>query len=411
MGKKVAIIACALALPGEKGYTRFTFLADLLVENGYKVDLYTSTFNHWEKAQRDENKVNEIRKSTKYNIILGYEPGYKKNVDLARVVSHVKLSGNIVKELKVQNEKEKYDLIYAVIPDNFLSEKVCKFGKKHNIPVIIDVEDLWPEGMKQEFDVPVISDILYSPFSLTAWLTYKYADAFVGTSDEYRDEPLKYHADIEKKRITVYVGCDLDVFDRGVEQNVSQIEKEDDEFWFIYTGTLGTSYDIETLIRAAQEIREKGYEKIKFKILGGGPLEEQLKEIAIERSCEVEFLGYQPYEVMAAYLVKADVTVNSFVKKASQSIVNKVGDYLAASKPMINTCASKEFQQKVKNDGFGVNVEAENVDELVKAILYFYNNPDKCKECGAIARRIAESEFDRKTTYNRIVELIESLIF
>ena len=49
---------------------------------------------------------------------------------------------------------------------------------------------------------------------------------------------------------------------------------------------------------------------------------------------------------MAAYLAKSDILVNSFVKKAPQSIVTKIGDYLAAGKPMINTCMSPEFRQK-----------------------------------------------------------------
>ena len=44
--KKIAIIAMATALKNEKGYTRFTFLADMLVKRGYEVDLITSSFQH-----------------------------------------------------------------------------------------------------------------------------------------------------------------------------------------------------------------------------------------------------------------------------------------------------------------------------------------------------------------------------
>ena len=105
MGKKVAIIACALGLPGEKGYSRFPYLANMLCEQGYDVDLYTSTFNHWEKAQRDHKKIEMIQASVPYNIILSYEPGYKKNIDLRRIISHKKLAKNIVKSLEVNQKK------------------------------------------------------------------------------------------------------------------------------------------------------------------------------------------------------------------------------------------------------------------------------------------------------------------
>ena len=96
MKKRIAIIACALGLPGEKGYSRFPYLANMLCEKGYDVDLYTSTFNHWEKAQRDVNAVKAIKKTVPYNIVLAYEPGYKKNVDIRRIISHKRLAKNIL---------------------------------------------------------------------------------------------------------------------------------------------------------------------------------------------------------------------------------------------------------------------------------------------------------------------------
>lgn len=410
MNEKVAVIACAMALPGEKGYTRFSYLSKLLCDHGYEVDLYTSTFNHWEKAQRNSSIIKEIQKKVPYSIKMGYEPGYKRNVDIHRVLSHRQLSSNILKIIKSENRKEKYSLIYCVIPDNLLAAKISKFGSRNAIPVIIDIEDLWPEGMKLVFNKPIISDIVFYPFSYFAKKAYKHAVAFVGTSDEYRDEPIKYNQGAEKERITVYVGCDLDVFDKGVSQYSTDIEKKEGEFWIIYTGTIGSSYDIETLIKAAQIIKKEGYDDIKIKILGGGPLEAKCKLIATERECNVDFLGYQPYEKMAAYISKSDVTVNSFVKSAPQSIVNKVGDYLAGGKPMINTLHSKEFRIKVETDGFGMNVEAEDEDALANAILYYYKNPIERNKCGIIARKIAEEQFDRKNSYSAIENLISKKI-
>ena len=39
--------------PEVKGATRYTFLANMLVQHGYSVDFVTSTFQHWDKEQRD----------------------------------------------------------------------------------------------------------------------------------------------------------------------------------------------------------------------------------------------------------------------------------------------------------------------------------------------------------------------
>ena len=112
---------------------------------------------------------------------------------------------------------------------------------------------------------------------------------------------------------------------------------------------------------------------------------------------------------MAAYLKKSDILVNSFVKKAPQSIVTKIGDYLAAGKAMINTCMSPEFRKKVETDGFGVNIMPEDEEVLADAIERLYENEKMREEMGKQARKIAEEQFDRPESYKKIVELIREL--
>ena len=117
-----------------------------------------------------------------------------------------------------------------------------------------------------------------------------------------------------------------------------------------------------------------------------------------------------PYPRMAAYLSKSDIVINSFVRKAPQSIVNKIGDYLSAGKPMINTCSSPELREKVKKDGTGCNVLAEDRDKLATLIKKMYKNPKKLQVMGENARRIAEAEFDRKESYKVIEQCISALL-
>lgn len=401
--KKIAIVTLAVALGNEKGYSRFWFLANLLSKN-YEIDLITSTFQHWEKKQRNVDGISSVNKP--FNVKLAFEPGYKKNVDIKRFYSHKIAVKNIIKIL----EKKKYDLIYCIIPDNNMAATVGKYAKKNGIKYIVDVEDLWPEAMQMVSPLPqTLNNILFSSFRRKAKVAYEYADAFVGTSDEYRDVPMVKYGITGKPSITVYVGCDLDEFDSGASEFLGRIEKLDNEFWVTYAGNLGSSYDIPTLMRVAQELYND-YPNIRIKILGSGPLEDDFKNIAIERPCNVDFVGYTPYRKMAAYLVKSDVLINSFIKKAPQSIVTKIGDYLAAGRPMINTLSSTEFREKVDKDGFGINIEAENVDLLKKVILDLYTNETLCFKMGKKARKIAEGEFDRKTSYRRIEKLVSKLI-
>ena len=112
---------------------------------------------------------------------------------------------------------------------------------------------------------------------------------------------------------------------------------------------------------------------------------------------------------MAAYLTASDVTVNSLKKDAAQSIVTKIGDYLAAGKPMINTGSSEEFQMKVKTDGFGVNVVAEDAQALADAITDLTKRPNRRRIMGTRARDVAVAQFDQDHSYLAIVKLIRNL--
>ena len=93
-----------------------------------------------------------------------------------------------------------------------------------------------------------------------------------------------------------------------------------------------------------------------------------------------------------------------------QSIVTKIGDYLASSKPMINTGSSPEFRAKVATDGFGFNVDAEDEQALAHIIVELANNPSMCKIMGTKGRVIAETEFDQAHSYQKIVDLIRNLL-
>lgn len=403
--KKLAVVTMGVKLGNEtKGYDRFKFLSAMLVKAGFEVDLITTTFQHWEKKQRDISDPSYGAEP--FNVVFIEEPGYRKNIDLKRVSSHAKAAKNLADYFQKHGD---YDLLYAEIPPNDVALVCAKYAQEKDVPFVADVNDLWPEAMRMVVDIPLISDILFYPLARDARETYRRCTAVVGTSDEYASRPL-LDTDEPIEHITVYVGNEVGAFDEEARQEESAVAKPDEEFWVTYAGTIGASYDIKTMVLAADLLKKNGHGDIVFKILGGGPDKDDLEKLADALDCKVDFVGYMPHSVMAAYLVKSDVLVNSFVRKAPQSIVTKIGDYLAAGKPMINTCMSPEFRNKVELDGFGLNIEPEDPEILATAVLDLKRNPCLRKTMGISARNVAEAEFDRPVAYQRIVDLIDKLI-
>lgn len=401
-----------------RGYTRFRFLSELLAREGFAVDLITSSFQHWDKAQR--NVDDPSYRGLPYRVVFIDEPGYKKNLDVKRILSHRTAAKNLAAHFKraFAADSRAYDLIYAEIPPNDVARAAAEAACAHQIPFVADINDLWPEAMRMVFDVPVLSTLALCPFARDARRTYELLDAAVGTSDEYAARPAKDRAK-PYRRLTVYVGNDLAAFDRGAEERAVDVEKPAGEIWAVYAGTLGASYDIATLVRAGAQLeaarRRAGSAQaaragaIRVKILGDGPDRASLEALARKLNAPVDFIGYAPYDLMAAYLVASDMTVNSLVETAPQSIVTKIGDYLASENPLINTGASQEFRRKVDADGFGLNVKPGDPDELARAIVYLACHPGRRAIMAARARLIAETEFDQAHSYQAIVNLVRNL--
>lgn len=252
--------------------------------------------------------------------------------------------------------------------------------------------------------------MLLAPIYKLAENVYKNADAIVGTSHEYTKRALKNQTRTILNK-TVYVGCDLDVFDNGVQKFANEIYKKEGEYWVTYAGSIGTSYDIKTLVEVGKKLIDRDKKNIMIKILGTGPLKDELERLSQKWECSnVEFCGYIEYSKMAAVLSKSDILINSFRKGAPQSIVNKVGDYLAAGRPMINTLESVEFCELVNKYRVGINIEAENTDGLFNAIIKILEDSALYKELSNNARMVAEKYFDRKASYLEIVKLVDETI-
>lgn len=418
--KRIAVVTMGVKLGDEtRGYTRFRFLSELLAREGFEVDLVTSSFQHWDKAHRDTSKA--CYRDLPYRVVFIDEPGYTKNLDLARIRSHRVAAKNL--RAHFERSAGAYDLVYAEIPPNDVARVCAEAADAQGIPFVADINDLWPEAMRMVVDVPVVSDVAFYPFARDAKRVYRLLTAAVGTSDEYAARPAK---DRERPypRATVYVGNDLAAFDEGARVHASEVDKPEGELWVTYAGTLGASYDVATLVEAAALLERRRLARtaspnddgspalppVRVKVLGDGPDREKLEALAAQLDAPADFLGYTAYELMAAYLRASDIVVNSLVKSAAQSIVTKIGDYLASGNPMINTGSSPEFRAKVSADGFGMNVEAEDAEALADAIAKLAGHASLRKIMGSKARAVAEKEFDQPRAYREIVDLLRTLL-
>lgn len=386
----------------EKASARYSTLANMIVARGYQLEVITSTFYHGTKSQRNFNS--DFFEQFPFKVTLQYEPGYPRNVCLQRFYSQSVFAKNVLKYLK---KRKRPDVIYCVIPSTDVAYKISKFAKAEGIPFIIDIQDLWPEAFKVAVNIPLVSDLAFYPIKRKAEIAYSNADKIVAVSQTYVDRAKRVNSKYQCA-IPIYLGIELAEFNQIAESR-PMLRKPGDGFWIAYIGTLGHSYDIMCVIRAIKVLKDKGIDDIYFYVMGYGPLEQKFRDFANEQgvSDNVIFTGRLVYSDMVQRLCECDVAINPIVPNAAQSITNKHGDYFASKLPIISTQNSAEYQALLERYEAGINCSCGNYEELAKSILYLKENPAVRKQMGVNSGRVARELFDRRTTYKKIVDLLE----
>lgn len=373
---------------------RFSYLANMLSENGHDVEIITSDFYHITKEPRSY-----YPDRLKYKVTFLHEPGYQRNVCFQRFCSHHIWGKNVKKYL---NDRKKPDVIYSSIPSLDGPSFAAKYCEKEHVRFVIDVQDLWPEAFQMVLNIPVISNIIFSPFKALANGIYKRADAICAVSDTYCERAKRVNHKV-KEATTVFLGTDLSSFDKYTIGKPI-LDKKTEEIWLAYCGTLGSSYDLMIVIDALAILNDK---RVRFIVMGDGPKMDQFKSYATEKGIKAEFVGRIKYNEMCRLLCSCDITVNPIVHMAAQSIINKHADYAASGLPVVSTQENDEYRRLIDQYNMGFNCENGNAKDLAEKIRILANNEEMRKRMGRNARRCAEERFDRAYTYRLLINEIE----
>lgn len=379
--------------------SRFLTIADLLVSNGHTVRIVTTDFIHSAKKH-----IHNVKNYKNCELITLHEPGYQKNISVKRFRSHNILSKNLKKWLSTI---EKPDAIYCAVPSLDFAYEAAKFALNNGVKFVLDIQDLWPEAFEMVLNVPFVTKLLFAPLRIKANYIYKASSRVLAVSQTYINRAGWVNKSANPED-AVFLGTQLSRFD-SYKSNPSALEKDSDEIWLGYVGTLGNSYDLKTVMDSMELLKGKSYyNKLKFIVVGDGPLRQEFEDYAKEKNLNVHFTGMLPYPQMVATLCKCDIAINPIRKKSAGSIINKHGDYAAAGIAVVNTQESPEYRLLVEKYGMGVNCNCEDAVDMADKIQPLLESEHLRVKMGKQARKCAEELFDRKKTYTRIIDAIEN---
>lgn len=397
-------------LPGESFRPgRYAFLGHLLADRGHNVTWWSSNFCHGTKDFRG-NGGERIRASENLEIILVKTPRYSHNLSLRRIWNHYTYARGFLAQATTYPQAP--DVIIASVPPLLAARAALSWAQKRGARAIVDIQDIWPEAFDVAFAPrfrPVARMLLW-PIRRLADRIYDRADGITAVSQKFLIRGVSVSR-CKQKGIVVPLCVDIRLYDQCLDRqdvDVTYAKHAAAEFWAIYIGTIGKSYDIKTILQAASKMGAD-LPDIKFLVVGDGPQLAEMQRFAQrEGLLNVTFIGMMSYVHLTHLMRHCDAGLNAIAFGSGISMPNKCFDYMAAGLPLVNSIEG-ELQQMIAEENIGLQYKAGDAESLMNAVVQLYRNPPERLAMGARARRLAQEKFDMNATYATFERLVTTL--
>jgi glycosyltransferase involved in cell wall biosynthesis len=402
---RVWIVSVGEPLPTDGKNTRLRRmgnLSDCIAQEGHMVDWFSVSFDHYKKIQRCKNNE-DIQIDDNFTMHLVYTNGYKKNVSLSRVIHHIVAGRKINQKM---NSIKKPDIIIASMEPLEVSAVVTKYGIKNNVPVVIDIRDLWPEIYYQV--LPYYLHFMITPYIQLCRLklrkTMSMAYSIIGLSDEFLNYGLRF-AGREKKALDrvfpiAYPNYNYNKYKQDFRKYWSKYGVEADDFLIVFFGNFGKQFNFQSIIEASSLLKDN--RKIKFVLCGTGL---QLEDVKNRVSDNVIFPGWIEKEQILSLAANASLGIAPYIDSINytHNTPNKFGEYLSASLPILVSVSGSMENLLSKNQcGFRYNSSS----KLADIINNYFDDKDKLIKHSKNARKLYEQQFNGDIVYKKILDYL-----
>ncbi|NQT39443.1 MAG: glycosyltransferase family 4 protein [Planctomycetes bacterium] len=384
--------------PDEAGGTRSYEMAREAVARGHEVHMVTTDRTGggrgWTRTA--ESGIHVHRYPVAYSSKMGYIRRIRAFFEFAWAASQkaAKLPG---------------DVVYATSTPLTIAFPGVHAARKHSIPMVFEVRDLWPE-------TPIAVGALRNPLTIAAarWLerfAYRNAAHIVALSPGMKEGVVRTGYPAEKVTVLPNIS-DRKRF--GVSAEVG-IEFRRRYAWLqdrplvVYAGALGVVNRVDYLARLAQAVARRDPE-IRFLVVGSGKEEEKVRRVAGELAVldrNFFMLPPVPKADMPAILSAADMctSVVQDTKEMWNNCANKVFDAHAAGRPILINHQGWHAD-RIRETGCGLVLHPQDVESSADELVAAIRDRGWLDRACAASRRVAKERFDRDTLAAQWVSVV-----
>ena len=389
---------------------RINDICDGFVEKGYSVEVLCGIPNYPVGQFFNGYGITKNRRQNKDEIKIRrcFEIKRGKNTNIRIFLNYISFPISSIFSLPYLL-RQKYDKIFLFNTSPvMMSYAGIVLGRLKKIETTMYVLDLWPENLYSVLNVK--SKLLRVVALRVSNWHYRKTDKLIANSKKLREVLIDRTGKDENKIIYIPQFCEK-VFEATVVDE-ELVNRFSSTFNIVFTGNISPAQSFETVINAAKILRSKGYDDIKWIIVGDGMSRVWLEnEVKIENLSGVfEFTGRIPMEDIPKYTHMADglFACLSKTEMLDCTLPAKVFSYYAAGRPLI-LAMDGEIQEIVKESGAGYIADAEDSAALADAVIKLYSVTKEEREVmGESAKKYYFEHFERDKNMEKLIGFLES---
>jgi glycosyltransferase involved in cell wall biosynthesis len=406
MSKTVWIVNQYASTP-DYGYAgRHYYLGKELAKLGYNVYLIASGSHHLLREYPVVDSSLEYEHvAERFTVVWCKLPQYGQAHSKVRILGWFLFPWRIRKLAKLIPQSP--DVVLCSSPSllSFLGAK--RLAKNFKARLVFEVRDIWPLTL---MDIGGYSP--KHPFiRLLQWVedkAYRDSDRVVSNLKNAVEHMTSRGMDGEKFTWVPNGFCAEEV---GLNAPLNDRAKKQlpvGKFVVGYTGTLGVANALDTLIEAAEKLKDNS--DIAFVLVGDGKERSSLQKLVAEKGLNnVWFVDSIPKVEIQAVLSQFDVCYIGWRRDSLYRFgigANKIPEYLFSSRPVIHSYSGN--CDPITEANAGIRCPAEDDQQLAEAVLRLYRmTPEERSRMGANGRKAAEQQYE----YCQLAEKLAEVLF
>ncbi|MDO8263081.1 MAG: glycosyltransferase family 4 protein [Gallionella sp.] len=296
---------------------------------------------------------------------------------------------------------KRFDVVFVFEPSPItVGLPAILLGKLKHAPVILWVQDLWPDTLVAVN--AVTSHRLLAAVGSMVRFIYKRCVLVLGQSHGFLDRIAAYCDDTAK--IRYFPNWAEDAPATADVTPAPEIPLKGDTFDILFAGNIGEAQDFPAILDAIELLKSRA--EIRWIIVGDGRRSDWLRIEIARRGLDqcVLMLGWFPLDRMPSFYARADALLVSLRADPvfALTVPSKVQSYLMGGVPVLGMLDG-EGAEVIRKAKAGLTCAAGDSAGLAKAVLELSAMPRAQRMClGENGRRYAESEFGRSVLTDRL---------